>query len=304
MYLLPFMRILQLGGDEGTIVYGAVRIVHGQVFARDFFEVMGPGSFYWLAAFYKLFGVTFLAARISLFLASLGTGLLMYFLSRRILERYRILPCLILASTYFGPVWPGSSHHVDSNFLALLSVACVVLWKDRKKNILLLAAGVLAGISTFFLQPKGLLLLLAILLWLWVQHRRRVAPIAALCLVAVGFLGAATLALAYFWSQGALSSLVYANVVWPFHHYERVNAVPYAQGIIPWYLEPWLAGNGGLNWRVGIVAILVQPFIFVAALPIFLLILGFRRGWKIATPEILLYSLCGCALWTSELHRK
>ena len=52
---------------------GAVRILHGQVFARDFFEVMGPGTFYLLAAFFKLFGATFLAVRIWLFVTSLGT---------------------------------------------------------------------------------------------------------------------------------------------------------------------------------------------------------------------------------------
>jgi len=58
LYLLPFMRVLiqATGGDEGSLAYGAVRIVHGQVFARDFFEAMGPGTFYWLAAF-NLIGV-------------------------------------------------------------------------------------------------------------------------------------------------------------------------------------------------------------------------------------------------------
>ena len=78
------MRILLGNGDEGLLVSGAVRIAHGQVFARDFFEVVGPGTFYWLALFFKLFGVTFVATRICLFVTSLGTALAMYFLSRRI----------------------------------------------------------------------------------------------------------------------------------------------------------------------------------------------------------------------------
>ena len=42
LYFLPFMRLLLQETDEGILVYGAVRIVHGQVFARDFFEVVGP----------------------------------------------------------------------------------------------------------------------------------------------------------------------------------------------------------------------------------------------------------------------
>jgi Dolichyl-phosphate-mannose-protein mannosyltransferase len=165
MYLLPFMRLLLRGTDEGTLLYGAVRVAHGQVLAHDFFEVMGPGTFYWLAAFFKLFGVTFMATRICIFVMSLGTGLLIYFLSRRICSRFSALPCILLAGTYFSTIWPEVNHHVSSNFFALLSVACIVLWQDKNRESLLLA-GALAGVTTCFLQPKGMLLLLAILLWL------------------------------------------------------------------------------------------------------------------------------------------
>jgi 4-amino-4-deoxy-L-arabinose transferase-like glycosyltransferase len=45
---------------------------------------MGPGSFYWLAAFLRVFGVTFMASRICRFISSLGTALLIYLLSRRL----------------------------------------------------------------------------------------------------------------------------------------------------------------------------------------------------------------------------
>src|ERR1017187_10857509 len=63
LYLLPFMRVLLPWSNEGTLASGAVRIIHGQVFSRDFFEVMGPGTFYCLAAFFKVFGVSFVAMR-------------------------------------------------------------------------------------------------------------------------------------------------------------------------------------------------------------------------------------------------
>ncbi len=180
LYLFPFMRLLLQTPPEGLLVYGAVRIVHGQVFARDFFEVVGPGTFYWLALFFKLFGVTFAATRICLFVTSLGTGLAMYFLSRRICSQYQILPCVLLAGTYFGTLWPSISHHVDSNCFALLSIACMIVWQDRRKFGLLFAAGALAGATTCFLQQKGVLLLLALLLWLWMQHRRRSTRLSSL----------------------------------------------------------------------------------------------------------------------------
>jgi 4-amino-4-deoxy-L-arabinose transferase-like glycosyltransferase len=311
------MRVLTqaTGGDEGSLAYGAVRIVHGQVFARDFFEAMGPGTFYWLAAFFKLFGVTFLASRICLFVSSLGTALSIYFLSRRVCPRYRSIPCLILAGTYFPVLWPGISHHVDSNFFALLSVACVVLWNDRPRNSLLIAAGALAGLTAFTLQQKGVLLFCAILAWLWLQRRRVTAPLFSFGMVTAGFLGVVGSVLLYFWTQGALGSLIYADVVWPFRHYGGVNDVPYALGIVSWYWDSYISMKSAFSWpfdlaAYAVAAILIAPFLFVAALPVltplsalFAIFPG-RNKWRTVTPEIVLYGLCGSALWLSEIHRK
>ena len=304
LYLLPFMRVILAGTDEGTLLVGAVRIVHGQVFARDFFEAMGPGTFYWLAAFFKLFGVTFLATRICLFISSLGTALSLYFLSGRVCSRYRTLPCLILAGTCFGVLWPGISHHVDSNFFALVSVVCLVLWLDGRKNSLLIAAGSLAGVTTCIHQPKGAFLFCAFLMWLWLQRRRTSASLSSLGLVTGGYFTVVALVLAYFWSRGALSSLVYVNLVWPSLHYGGANTVVYANGIFSYYWTNWVMAFGGGAWSVTIAAILITPFLFIAALPPLMLLVGVRYKWKSVTPEIALYWLCGWALWLSEFHRK
>ena len=291
-----------LGTDEGTLDYGAVRVVHGQVFARDFFEVIGPGTFYWLAAFFKVFGVSFLSTRICLFITSLGTALMMYSLSRRVCERYQILPCILLAGAYFGGLWPAISHHVDSNFFALLTVACIVLWQDSRSKGLLFAAGALAGLTTAFLQPKGALLFCALLVWLWIQHRRKAAALSSLGELAGGYLSVIGLIVLYFWSKGALGSLIYVNLVWPSQHYQAVNTVPYAHGIISNYWDHWVIGGRG--FRLAFAAVLFIPILFIAALPGLLLALGARYRWNLARPEILLYWLCGGAIWLAELHRK
>src|SRR5258708_15647453 len=72
LYLYPFMR-LSLGIDQGTLLCGAARVTEGQVPFRDFFEVIGPGTFYLLALFYKIFATTWLAARIWLMLNAVLT---------------------------------------------------------------------------------------------------------------------------------------------------------------------------------------------------------------------------------------
>lgn len=302
LYLLPFMRILLEATDEGTLINGAVRIVHGQVFARDFLEAMGPGTFFWLGAFFKLFGVTFIATRICLFITSLGTGLLVYFLSRRVCPRYQQLPCIILVGTYFSVLWPTISHHVDSNFFALASVACMVLWRQRRSGILLIAAGMLAGVTTSVHQPKGGLLLVAILLWLWMRRQKGAAPMAALGLVTAGYCGVIGIVLLYFLSRGALRDLVYVTIVWPYGHYGPTNVVPYAQGLAIYWDR--LVAKSGFNWSTGMASVLITPFLFVAALPVLLPILAARSKWNAMRPEVALYWLCGWALWLSEIHRK
>ena len=304
LYFLPFMRILLGNGDEGLLVYGAVRIAHGQVFARDFFEVVGPGTFYWLALFFKLFGITFVATRICLFVTSLGTALAMYFMSRRICKQYQVLPSILLAGTYFGSSWPAISHHVDSNCFALLAVACMIVWQDKRKGVLLSAAGALAGATTCCFQPKGILLLFALLLWLWMQHRRQSASLSWLWAVAGGYVSVVALMLVYFWSRHALWDLFYVNVLWPSQHYSAVNVVPYAQGIVHYYWDHYVIAKAGFRWTIVTASVLIVPFLFVAALPAMLPALAARSIRNNIRPEIVLLWLCGFALWFSEFHRK
>jgi Dolichyl-phosphate-mannose-protein mannosyltransferase len=303
IYMLPFMRIVWIGTDEGTLVYGAVRVIHGQVFARDFFEVMGPGTFYWLAAFFKLFGVTFLAARICLFVTSLGTVLLMYFLSRRVCGRYQVLPSVLLIGAYFSALWPIVNHHVDSNFFALLSVACIVLWRRTGRNSLLLAAGAGAGLTTCIIQPKGILLLLAFLAWVWVQHRRRPTLLSSLLRIVGGYSAVLAATLFYFWSQGALRDLIYMNFLWPSQHYGTVNVVPYALGLRQ-YWSHWAIPIHGVPWLIPLALVLFVPYLLAAALPGLVPLLGIPLRKDNLKPEILLYWMCGWAIWLSEFHRR
>jgi len=304
LYLLPFMRIMFAWSDDGTLLCGAERIIHGQVFARDFFEVMGPGTFYWLAIFFKLFGVTFLASRICLFISSLGIALSYYFLTCRICKSYRTLPCLILVGTVFSGNWPAISHHTDSTFFALLAIICLVLWNDAPRNILVTAAGLLAGITTCIHQPKGVFLLCACLVWFWFQRRRSSAPLLAAGLLVGGYFVVIALVLAYFWSQGALCSLVYANYVFPRHDYGGVNSLVYGFGLFKYNWANNVTAFGGRFWAFIFASVLLIPFLFVAVLPALILLIGLRYKWKFITPEIALYWLCGWALWLSEIHRK
>jgi hypothetical protein len=45
LYFYPFLRLLTLPVDEGMCLTGAARVYHGQLPFRDFFEMVGPGTF-------------------------------------------------------------------------------------------------------------------------------------------------------------------------------------------------------------------------------------------------------------------
>ena len=52
--------------DEGIVLEGAQRILRGEVLYRDFFSYFTPGSYYFLALLFKVFGSSFLVARTAL----------------------------------------------------------------------------------------------------------------------------------------------------------------------------------------------------------------------------------------------
>lgn len=300
------MRIFLGGGDEGTLIYGAVRVTEGQVPQRDFFEVMGPGSFYWLALFFKLFGSTFLASRISVALASICTALLMYYLARRLKTRYDTVPAILFLATSFGGLWPANSHHHDSNLFSLLAFTALIGWIDTRRSWILGLTGALAGVTTLFLQPKGILLLLSFVLLLFL-FRNGTTLKSSLGWLAGSYFAVGLLVVLFYWRAGGLWDLIYANVVWPVSNYSGVNAVPYGYGIQKWYWERWIAALGAVlspTIAFGIASLLIIPFLFVAALPVIGALFAIFRRRLASYSSTLPYWLAGAAMWLSEIHRK
>ena len=97
LYLLPFMKLLLQGTDEGTLAVTArfSSASEARCSPRDFFEVMGPGNLLLACTvFIKLFGAAVLCAtRICLFVTSLATALATILpLACRACKRYAAVP--------------------------------------------------------------------------------------------------------------------------------------------------------------------------------------------------------------------
>ena len=158
-YLLPFTQVLRPVGDDGTILYGAQRVSEGAVFGRDFVEVMGPGSFYWLALFFKLFGAGWRVTRLYLLCTGVATTGLLYVIARQVCRESAALLLWLFVLVMGLPLWPVVSHHWDSNLFAVLALWCYLKLENTERPAWAVAAGSLAGITTCLVQPKGLFLL-------------------------------------------------------------------------------------------------------------------------------------------------
>jgi hypothetical protein len=314
-YLWPFVRVLGRIGDEGTIVYGAQRVAQGAVPYRDFVEVMGPASFYWLGLFFKLFGIAWWVARAHLLLTGVLTSLLVFWLTRRLYQGPgSILPCLFV--TVLGvPLWPASSHHWDSNLFALVSAAAYFRWHETRRARYLWAAGIAAGVTSCFMPQKGLLLFVAVAaLTLFSSGfvrpgpRKYTEPI----LLLGGYLAVGAAVFCWFYWLGALRDLIYCTAFLPLTSYGDINTVSYAQ-----YATGVAWGGGGdiLRSLTGqpLVALLIAfliPVLVIAAAPVLALALTFacaiakRVRARCLSSAGLPYYVIGIALCLSEIHRK
>ncbi len=301
-FLYPFVRVLTGTPDEGIYLYGAQMVAHGAIPSRDFVELQGPGSFYWLAAFFKLFGISLLTARAVLLLTGVATALLVFHLSRRI-GGLGMFPAIFVLGTSI-PLLVMNSPHYDSNLFALLSFA-MFLWADRRDSFpLLLIAGGLAGVTTCFLQQKGLCLTAAFLLMLAVSNRNH--RVRRMGCVAVGFACAVLIPISLYAAAKALPFLLYANFIWPSTTYQSVNSAPYGftlwESLVPGWFSS-LHGSFPLVIAWAGAAVFSVPYLLILGVPLLLPVLGVLWRSNAFQRELIPYWITGYALWASELHR-
>lgn len=310
------MRVLQRVGDEGSLVYGAQLVTEGALPYRDFFEVMGPASFYWLGLFFKLFGINLYVARALLLITATLTIFLIYWITRRLYRGpFDYLPpiCYMLISF---PIWPATNHHWDSNLFGLLAIVTFLLWEDTRNKKYLIAAGIIAGLTSCFMVQKGLLLFLAFIVILIIngkspceEKRRTLIDVG---IVVSAYVSVAVIVLFLFYVASGMDDLLYANLVWPLNNYEKVNVVPYGYGILECFWPEYqmlfeYLSLPKLSHTIGMLILL--PFFIILTLPLLLTVLSailyisHTDRAKILTSAMVICLSTGIALWISEIHR-
>jgi hypothetical protein len=315
-FLLPMIQVLRPPfSDEGTLLSGAQRVSEGAVPGRDFVEMIGPGSFYSLGLFFKLFGAGWQVAHLYLLFTGVATTGLLYAVARKVCHEFEALLLWLFVLVMGIPLWPVVSHHWDSNLFAILAFWCYLKLETTERPGWAAAAGSLAGITTCFMQPKGLLLLFAFVVSavvrrLWSQPASKRPDWSALWLLAGGYTAVGIVVLAAFWQAGALRDLLYADLVWPTSGYSNINAVTYADSLVPTALRPSVRIFGTKCSAPLLICggLSLIPFVVIAILPLLsamrLVKMLFAHRKRPLWSPWLAVMLAGAALWLSEIHRK
>ncbi|MBC7900405.1 MAG: glycosyltransferase family 39 protein [Saprospiraceae bacterium] len=153
LFQLPFTPIY-FDGDHLIPISNAMRMLDGEVMHRDFFHFAPPGTELIYAALFSIFGVKVWVLNIAIVLLTIAQVWLLWIFSRQVLSGSGVyLPAVIFLTVGFRQMGIDGSYRLFSVVFALAGIA--VLMNRRSTRNLILAGG-LCGLASFFVQPRGL----------------------------------------------------------------------------------------------------------------------------------------------------
>jgi len=159
LYLLPVARFGLDVYDEGIRLYGAVRILAGEVPYHDFMAYYGPAQFYWPAVLFKAFGIQVMAFRAgALFFDAVAAGSL-FALCRQagLTPAWGLVPVVAM----LVPLHRGDLLYTCDPALALLLAGGAALAGANGGRARPFVAGGLFGLAAAFRQDFGVYGMLA-----------------------------------------------------------------------------------------------------------------------------------------------
>src|ERR1035437_4802978 len=174
VFLIAAGDRLMFVNDEGIYLDGALRILHGESPYRDFFAITGPGTFWLLAALFRVFGVSLESARLlrALDMAAM-TGLTYWIATRLGSRRTAVYAALLSAALATGlPDGLVVNHRWEGSALALAAVAAGIRLMERPSRSVAAAAGALSILGAWFTPSVGLVAV-AIGFWIWWDPKLR-----------------------------------------------------------------------------------------------------------------------------------
>jgi hypothetical protein len=145
--------------DEGLYLYEAKRILNGDVFYRDFFEIITPGSFYFMALVFRIFGIDLTVARMAMAVLH-GLIVTVIYLSCRFSGVRRGISVSAAAAHVAICYWAFSiaSPHWFGTFFTLLVLLVFLRRPWENGATWAMVPGFLCGLLISVQQQKGLII--------------------------------------------------------------------------------------------------------------------------------------------------
>jgi hypothetical protein len=179
-----FWPLYQSMEDEAVVVYGAQRMLEGQMIYRDWDTHLAPGPFYVAAAWFSLLGFMAPATRL-LFGVIFGlTAVLVDLAGQRCLPargQWQVLPVLLWC-TAGCMEFPIFSYHWLATLAATACLLAGLHWVERSSRATAVALGTAVALAGWFLQSEGLVGVLMVAFW-WIRFRPRHLGLVLLSLV-------------------------------------------------------------------------------------------------------------------------
>jgi len=276
LYCFSFVRSSPLNPfDEGYAVYGASRILMGDVPYRDFFVVYPPGQFYLLAGIFKLFGSAILVERILDIFVRLSISAAIFLISARLTAiRFAVVPWMI-AIAWLGAAGFHGYAVFPALLFSLISIYCLLLYSSNRRAFLLPIIGINVGLATLFRVDVGMYTFLAqapSLAFLASQHSKQVirpgaSPFIPSLKAGAYFVAGVLLPLlpmfSYLMAQASPQAVWGAVFIIPATRLDEVRRLPFPP------LFPTLTNHDGASYADTLSSYLQFPFLFYCPLLIY-----------------------------------
>ena len=154
LFQLPFTPYY-FEGDHLISISNAMRMLGGEVIYRDFFHFTPPGAEVFYTTLFAIFGIKVWALNITIVFLGFALVLLTWNFSRQFFSGLVVyLPPAIFLVIGFRLFFIDGSYRLFSVVCVLAAVA-VLINKRAPQNLAI--AGVLCGLASFFVQPRGVL---------------------------------------------------------------------------------------------------------------------------------------------------
>jgi len=155
-YGLLFNRETTLSYSLGYNLYGAERVLEGEVPYRDFHTLYPPATVYVNAVLFRLFGTSLYVALLGVFIFKALTALGLYLCARRLMPVNWAAAAALSTIVWLRPNGPFKAvpMHYGSLFLAF-SLLFMLAYTKRRRVIHILGAGIMLGLVALFKHNIG-----------------------------------------------------------------------------------------------------------------------------------------------------